>query len=285
MPRRPWSVTGIERDDFAGRPRGRRRPGRGRGRCPLRKRRRDDCRRRDDNEDLLVVTSAAFHPFVEDHLAAGGVHALSQTRVALFAEVRLARMGSPPTIPEHPPRSASSARTHAISVPGPSRRSSPSPCQSVESNPVTGLQRRQRCVQAVEVLRAVDEEVDPIALRPPRGSSYPGGRSSTWGSHVLGGEEPVFERSMVSRGVRSAFRPTARPRPPPRSPRAVASDPCGHVRRRARRLARNAVGHSFRERVHRGVDLFRRGVHGVFGLSQSRFDTGPSRPRPAVELQ
>jgi hypothetical protein len=99
-----------------------------------------------DNEDLLVVTSAAFHPFVEDHLAAGGVHALGQTRVALFAEVRLARMGSPQQSPNihaasgklgEETRDLGSGTVEAlIAVSLPIR----------EMNPVTGLQRRQRGV-------------------------------------------------------------------------------------------------------------------------------------------
>ena len=85
-----------------------------------------------DDDQLLVVAAAAPHALVEDDLASGLVDHLGQRRVALLGEVRLTRVRSPSSPRTCTPRRAASASTRPTSVPGPSRSSSWSLCQSVK---------------------------------------------------------------------------------------------------------------------------------------------------------
>ena len=117
---------------------------------------------------LLVVRPGPPHPLVQQHLAAGLVHHLGEVDRLLLAEVRLVRVRPPHEAPHvDAPLDEVDEHGRQLAPRVPSRRSSPSPRQSVSSTRSPALQALPRLEQAAEVLGAVHQRPDLVALGPP----------------------------------------------------------------------------------------------------------------------
>jgi hypothetical protein len=143
------------------------------------------------DDELLVMAAAPPDALVEQDLAARLVDLPDEIDVLLLAEMRLTRVRTPQQtshvnaaaceVGEHVAHLRARAGETLIRVAFPIR----------EVQPVVPLESAEHLVQAGEVLRAVDQHLDAVALRPRFAVAAPPVDLRGGITALLAGQEPV----------------------------------------------------------------------------------------------